>query len=143
VFCYLKLRIRGQTFAQSYLVDQSEYQRSMDVASPQLYKPMQAPPPLAQAFPSGAPLDRQREEQTRLQHEQQQQILLQQQQQQQQRQYAPPPSMAQFQAQVKTQTQTRKIKHFSSVLFLENWSASSAARLRRASCASGQRASAD
>ncbi len=97
-----QLRIRGQTFAQSYLVDQSNYQRAQDMTSPQMYKPMQAPPSLSQAFPAGAPLDRQREEQLRLQQEQQ--MMLQQQQQQQQqppRQYAPPPSMAQFQAQVR------------------------------------------
>jgi hypothetical protein len=96
-----QLRIRGQTFAQSYLVDQSNYQRSQDMTSPQMYKPMAAPPPLAQAFPSGAPLDRQREEQMRQEQMRLQQEQQLQQQQQQQRQYAPPPSMAQFQAQVR------------------------------------------
>lgn len=102
------VRIRGQTFAQSYMVDQNDYRRSLEVGgggggggAPPMYKQMQAPPPLAQAYPTGAPLDRQQQQQQQpnspmMQHQYQQQN---QQQQQTMRNMAPPPSMAEFQAQ--------------------------------------------
>ena len=93
-------RVRGQTFAQGYQADITYGGAPPpSVSSDQSYRQMKAPPPLNQAFPSGAPLDRAPEQQ----QAQSPQITPQQQQhelqQQQMRQMAPPPSMAEFQAQ--------------------------------------------
>lgn len=88
-------RVRGQTFAQGYQADIAGGSGGPPPPMgsgglPPIGSPgMKAPPPLHQAFPQGAPLDRQEPP------PQQQQPVVQ----QPPRNMAPPPSMAQFQAQ--------------------------------------------